>query len=71
MKNIKGPTAIQANKALGRNGQFWMTESYDHYIRDDHELDRIHTYILNNPIKADLVKDWKDWPFSYSKSGLE
>jgi len=22
-------------------------------------------YVLNNPVKAGLVKNWKDWPATY------
>lgn len=67
MKRIKGPTAVYANRILNRRGRFWMLESYDHYIRDDNELSAIYYYILNNPVKAGLVEDWKDWKYTYPK----
>jgi REP element-mobilizing transposase RayT len=66
LKFIKGPTAIASNKILNKTGQFWMTESYDRYIRDDKELFNTYAYILNNPLKANLATDWRDWPYSYS-----
>jgi len=65
MKSLKGFTAREANKALHRQGAFWETESYDHWVRDDAELDRIVTYVLNNPVKAGFVRHWQDWPHSY------
>src|ERR1700687_6010759 len=53
LKSLKGVTARQANQSLGRMGEpFWQKESYDHWVRNDRELQRIRAYIENNPVKA-------------------
>ena len=65
MQLIKGATSRYANLTLGRKGKFWQKDSYDHYVRDERELGNIAAYILNNPVKANLVQNWEDWPFSY------
>jgi REP element-mobilizing transposase RayT len=65
LRLLKGSTARYCNQALGRDGEFWQHESYDHYVRDEEELGRTIHYILNNPVKAGLVDDWKKWPFTY------
>jgi len=65
MRLLNGNTARFCNLALGRQGAFWDHESYDHYARDEEELFRIIEYVLNNPVKAGLVKNWKDWKWSY------
>ncbi len=65
MRLLKGSTARFCNLALKRQGQFWHHESYDHVVRDDDELNRIIEYILNNPVKAGLVKHWQEWEFTY------
>jgi len=65
MRLLKGSTSRFCNLALKRAGAFWHKESYDHYVRDDDELYRIIEYILNNPVKAGLVKQWEEWKFSY------
>jgi REP element-mobilizing transposase RayT len=65
MHSLKGYTARRANAILGRQGQFWQHESYDHIVRDPAELLRIRHYILQNPVKASLVERWADWPYSY------
>lgn len=65
MRLLKGNTSRFCNLALKRTGAFWQKESYDHYVRDAEELYRIVGYILNNPVKAGLVKHWQDWKFSY------
>jgi len=62
---LKGRTARYANQKLGRSGKFWQDESYDHFVRDEAELERILWYILNNPVKAGLVSNWNDWPYTY------
>ena len=67
MKKIKGSTAFYANKHLQLTGQFWMKDSYDHYIRNENEMANIVSYILNNPVKAGLCNDPDDWRFSFCK----
>ena len=64
MRRLKRYTALQCNRALGREGHFWEAESYDHIVRQG-EFDRILAYILNNPVKAGLVADWQGWPWTY------
>jgi len=63
--SIKGVSARNANAALGHVGKhFWEDESYDHWVRDDKELERIRDYIERNPVSAGLVKSPEDWPWS-------
>ena len=67
MKLIKSYTGKECNKLLKRNGKFWQNESFDRLIRDDYELENVISYTLNNPVKANLVSDWRDWPYTYCK----
>ncbi len=67
MHNIKRNSANHANKILGRTGAFWQHESYDHFARDEAELERIIKYVLYNPVKAGLTDDWGSWKWSYCK----
>jgi putative transposase len=55
MHSLKSYTAHQANKLLARTGPFWQHESYDHWVRDEDELERIVAYINANSIKAGLA----------------
>jgi len=62
---LKGYTAREANRILGRTGQhFWQEESFDHWSRDEDEFFRIIAYIENNPVKAGLVTRPEDWQWS-------
>jgi REP element-mobilizing transposase RayT len=64
-KTVKGYTARQANKLLGQTGRpFWQEESYDHWVRNDLEAQRIIRYIERNPVSAGLVEKAEDWPWS-------
>jgi len=65
MHSLKRNTARRANLLLNRSGAFWEHESFDHYIRNGAEWKRIVKYVLENPVKAGLVKSWKDWPWNY------
>jgi putative transposase len=38
---LKGFTAHEANRILGRTGTFWQQESYDHVVRSDTGLERV------------------------------
>lgn len=68
MRGLKGFTARECNIALKRTGEpFWQAESYDHVVRNEKEWHRIMWYVLNNPVKAGLADDWRDWKWSYCK----
>lgn len=55
MHSLKSFTAHEANKILQRSGSFWQHESYDHWVRDEEELERVVEYINGNPVKAGLA----------------
>lgn len=66
MQRIKSKSAIGLNRMRGTQGQpVWEKETYDRYMRDEAHSDRTIEYILNNPVKAGLVKKWQDWPGNY------
>jgi putative transposase len=66
MQNFKSYTGKEANKLVDNCGHpFWAVESYDHYIRDRPEFVRQVKYVLDNPVKAKLVNNWRDWRYSY------
>ncbi len=65
LQSLKGATAREANRSLGRSGEtFWQAESYDHWVRDDRERERIARYIENNPVRAGLVARAEDYVWS-------
>lgn len=67
MQSLKGYTARECNRVLNRQGTFWQHESFDRVIRDQAEYDRTIEYVINNPVKAGLVKKWQDWKWGYRR----
>jgi len=62
---MKGVAARDANATLGRRGKpFWQDESFDHWVRNSAEFDRIRHYIEWNPVHAKLVAKPEDWNWS-------
>jgi len=71
-QRLKGSTAREANSLLNRTGQsFWARESYDHWVRNPQEMERIIAYIVNNPVKANLVNDFQAWPWTWISNDLQ
>lgn len=64
-RTIKAFSARKANDILGRKGQsFWQDESFDHWVRDEASFLRIRRYIEMNPVRAGLVQEPENWPWS-------
>jgi REP element-mobilizing transposase RayT len=56
LQSVKGFSAREANKILTRSGEpFWQPESYDHWVRDAAEFERIRRYIEEHPVRAGLA----------------
>lgn len=66
MHSWKRVSAIRANEKLHRTGTFWHHENYNHYARDAGEVERIVSYVKNNPVKAGLVSNWDDWLWTFT-----
>jgi REP element-mobilizing transposase RayT len=67
VKSWKSFVAREANKLLGRSGGFWEREYLDTVIEDEAHRQTAVRYIENNPVKAGLVLDARDWPWSSAR----
>lgn len=63
----KSFTATEANKILGRTGQFWFRDYFDRYIRDERHLANAIRYVHYNPVAAGLAEEPEDWPYSSAR----
>jgi len=54
--------------ASGGGKPFWLDESYDHWVRNSREFDRIQSYIEFNPVSAGLVARPEEWPWSSAQA---
>ena len=44
----------------------WHSDYWDHLVRDDRDLKKQILYVLENPVRAGLVEDWRDYPYTGS-----
>jgi len=42
----------------------WQKNFYDHVVRSDEALINVVEYIVNNPVRKGMVRDWKEYPYS-------
>jgi REP element-mobilizing transposase RayT len=60
----KSFTAKEANRLLGRRGNFWADDYHDRYIRNLEHLAAAVRYIEYNPVRAGLIGKPEEWRFS-------
>jgi len=68
MDAIKGASAHKINRALGRNGRVWQAESFDHVLRSSESLDAKILYLLENPVRQGLVREWNQYSWLWAKT---
>ena len=66
LERFKGRSARWINQELGRSGRFWQEDWFDRWMRHEGELTKTIDYIRNNPVKAKLVSEWKDYRWRIS-----
>jgi putative transposase len=66
LRLVKGSTARQCNKLLERTGTFWQDERFDRVMRKKEFWPTVR-YILRNRVKAGLVADWREYPWTHIK----
>ncbi len=70
-RTLKGVSARDINARLGRSGKpLWQDESFDHWIRNPEEFERIRRYIEWNPVNAGLVSHPELWQWSSADAPL-
>jgi putative transposase len=48
----------------------WQRDFFEHRLRSDESLEEKIDYVLQNPVRAGLVREWSAWPFTVLPSGL-
>jgi putative transposase len=44
----------------------WQKDFYDHIIRDNKDIKNQVYYILENPVRSELIENWKEYKFKGS-----
>jgi len=67
IKSIKGISARGINRILNRSGNIWQKNYFDHYIRNEEELQQKVVYVVNNPVESGLVQKPDDYPWLWRR----
>ncbi len=67
MKAIKGASSHAINRQLCSHETVWQEESFDHVMRSAESLDAKIDYVLQNPVRAGLVRVGSEYPWSWRK----
>ena len=62
MQALKGRGAFEVNRAKEAKHLTWQKGYHDHGVRAEEDLVEIARYVVNNPIRAGLVKRREDYP---------
>jgi REP element-mobilizing transposase RayT len=65
LQRFKGYTARTINQMMGQTGPLWQPGYHDHAIRKDEDLGEIRRYCLGNPVRANLVERYDQYPHWY------
>jgi putative transposase len=68
MQLVKGGSSFRINRLRERKLQVWQQGFHDWTIRDETDWCAKAEYIAMNPVRARLVGNFRDWPYS-SASG--
>jgi REP element-mobilizing transposase RayT len=64
MQYLNGTYAQRFNRRHDRDGHVFGARFASWVIRDEDHYERTIEYVLTNPVRAGLVADWTDWPWS-------
>ena len=66
--SVKSFSVHKINRLRGGRGSLWQDERFDRIVRDEAEFLEKWQYIMNNPLKQELVQRWEDYPWLYIKN---
>jgi hypothetical protein len=59
---IKGRSSHDISKLLGQSGTLWGRGYFDDIVNGEKSLNAGLNYLLDNPMKAKLAKNWEEYP---------
>ncbi len=68
---LKGKSSRRLNELLNRTGPFWHSDWFDRWMRTREEEKRVISYIMNNPLKAGIVRGGEVYRFSEKGGAFE
>ncbi len=49
---------------MGRRPPLWQRSAYDRVCRNEEAAETVLAYIVENPVRKELVERWQDWPWT-------
>jgi REP element-mobilizing transposase RayT len=62
MKRFKQDTGFHFKQRTGFS--LWQKGYHDHILRREEDVNDVAQYVAANPVRAGLVKDWGEYPFT-------
>jgi REP element-mobilizing transposase RayT len=62
LHSLKSYSANGVNSVIGRRGPVWQHRYFERAIRHDRELERDIRYCVENPVRAGIVEDYREYP---------
>ncbi len=62
MKSLKNYLSKKLNE-LGSTAPHWQKGFFDHILRSGESYSHKWLYVVENCVRASLVKCWTDWPY--------
>ena len=62
MKSLKNSLS-KTLRLKGVAAPHWQKDFFDHVLRSEESYEEKWRYVRENPVRARLVKTWKDWPY--------
>jgi REP element-mobilizing transposase RayT len=69
IQRVKSLISKSINRANGFSQPIWQRGFHDHAIRTHEEISDFAQYLAQNPVKAGLVQDAKDYPYLWLTQG--
>lgn len=70
IQSWKVVSAKRIQKTTGKTGSIWQSERMDRIIRNEKEYMEKLSYVLDNPVRAGLVMNWKDYQWLFLRECL-
>jgi REP element-mobilizing transposase RayT len=67
---LNGRYAEHFNRRFKRSGHLWGDRFWTRIVHDEDHLREVCEYVLQNPVRAGLVRHAADWPWSHSRYGF-
>ena len=66
VRRLKGRSARKINLSTNSPSTVWQKGFHDHALRREEDIETLARYLIQNPVRAGLVKRVKDYPYWYS-----